>query len=42
VAQDEGALAAKLRRCWEVERRLKSGGAAHAEMAALVTELCNA
>jgi DNA polymerase III subunit delta len=42
VAQDALALAAKLGRCWEVERRLKSSGAIHAEMAALVTELCNA
>jgi len=42
VAQRGPALAAKLRRCWEVERRLKSSGAARAEMAALVTELCNA
>ncbi|MEX2146111.1 MAG: DNA polymerase III subunit delta [Candidatus Rokuibacteriota bacterium] len=31
---------ARLRRCWEVDWRLKSGGAAHAEMAALVAELC--
>jgi DNA polymerase-3 subunit delta len=30
----------KLERCWEVERRLKSGGEASAEMAALVAELC--
>jgi len=42
VAQSDTALAAKLRRCWEVERRLKSSGVARAEMAALVTELCNA
>lgn len=28
-----------LRRCWEVEKRLKSGGEARAELAALVTEL---
>jgi DNA polymerase III delta subunit len=42
VAQSDTALAAKLRRCWEVERRLKSSGVASAEMAALVTELCNA
>jgi len=42
MAQSDTALAARLRRCWEVELRLKSSGAAHAEMAALVTELCNA
>jgi DNA polymerase III delta subunit len=33
-------LARRLRRCWEVETRLKSGGAARAEMSALVAELC--
>ncbi|MBI1733796.1 MAG: DNA polymerase III subunit delta [Candidatus Rokubacteria bacterium] len=33
-------LAEKLRRCWDVERRLKSGGEPHAELAALVGELC--
>lgn len=33
-------LARVLRRCWEVERRLKSGGQARAELAALVAELC--
>jgi DNA polymerase-3 subunit delta len=42
VAQSEAALTARLRRCWEVERSLKSSGAAHAEMAVLVAELCNA
>ena len=42
VAQSGPALAAKLRRCWEVERQLKSSGVARAEMAVLVTELCNA
>lgn len=31
---------ARLRRCWEVEWRLKSGGAARAEMTALVAALC--
>jgi DNA polymerase-3 subunit delta len=41
VAQSGPALVAKLRRCWDVEWRLKSSGAARAEMAALVTELCN-
>ena len=30
----------KLRRCWDVERRLKSGGIARAEMTTLVAELC--
>ena len=45
VARAAGALPAaglarRLRRCWEVEDRLKSGGAARAEMTALVTELC--
>ena len=33
-------LAEKLRRCWDVERRLKSGGEARAELATLVGELC--
>jgi DNA polymerase-3 subunit delta len=33
------ALAARLRRCWEVERRLKSGGHARSELAALVAEM---
>jgi len=42
VGHSEAAVVARLRRCWEVERSLKSGGAAHAEMAMLVTELCNA
>jgi DNA polymerase III delta subunit len=31
---------ARLRRCWDVEWRLKSGGAARAEMTALVADLC--
>lgn len=34
------ALSRRLSRCWEVERRLKSGGDARAEMTALVAELC--
>jgi DNA polymerase III delta subunit len=34
------ALAAKLQRCYDVERRLKSGGEARAELTALVVELC--
>jgi DNA polymerase-3 subunit delta len=33
------SLARKLRRCWEVEQRLKSRGEPRAEMAALVAEL---
>ena len=41
VAESGAALATKLRRCWEVELRLKSSGIPRAEMAALVTELCN-
>lgn len=40
TAQSPPALARKLRRCWEVEQRLKSSGEPGAEMAALVTELC--
>ncbi|MBI4172943.1 MAG: DNA polymerase III subunit delta [Actinobacteria bacterium] len=34
------ALAKKLERCWEVERRVKSSGESRAELAALVAELC--
>jgi len=36
----EGLFAWKLRRCWDAERRLKSGGEPWAEMAALVADLC--
>jgi DNA polymerase-3 subunit delta len=36
------ALGRKLRRCWEVERALKSGGESRAEMALLVSDLCDA
>lgn len=36
------APSAKLGRCWEVERRLKSGGEARAELTALVADLCGA
>jgi len=36
----ESRLAWKLRRCWDVERRLKSSGEPQAEMAALVADLC--
>lgn len=42
MAQTPGALAGKLVRCWQVEWRLKSGGLARAELAALVTELARA
>lgn len=34
------ALARKLERCWEVERRVKSSGEPRAELAALVAGLC--
>jgi len=34
-------LPEQLRRCWEVERRLKSGGEARGEMTALVARLCS-
>ncbi len=34
-------LARDLRRCWEVERRVKSSGAPRAELTALVAELCS-
>jgi DNA polymerase-3 subunit delta len=34
-------LRATLERCWEVERRLKSGGHAASELAVLVAELCS-
>ena len=40
--ESSAALAAKLRRCWEVERALKSGGEARTEMALLVSDLCGA
>ena len=36
------ALGRKLRRCWEVERALKSGGESRAELALLVSDLCDA
>jgi DNA polymerase-3 subunit delta len=35
-------LGRKLRRCWEVERALKSGGESRAEMTLLVSDLCDA
>lgn len=37
---DAGALPRRLARCWEVERRLKSGGDARTELTGLVAELC--
>jgi len=40
--ESSAPLAAKLRRCWEVERALKSGGEPRAEMALLVSDLCGA
>jgi DNA polymerase III subunit delta len=40
TATSTATLAAHLKRCWDVERRLKSGGDAHAELATLVGELC--
>ena len=33
-------LARRLERCWEAERRLKSSGEPHAELTALVADLC--
>ena len=36
----EAHFAWKLRRCWDVERRLKSSGEPRAEMVALVADLC--
>jgi DNA polymerase-3 subunit delta len=42
MAQTPDALAGRLTRCWQVEWRLKSGGAPRAELVALVTELARA
>jgi len=42
TTQTADVLAGKLVRCWRAEQRLKSGGEARAEMAALVAELCGA
>jgi DNA polymerase III delta subunit len=39
MAQSADALSSKLARCWDAERRLKSGGDPRAEMTALVAEL---
>jgi len=33
-------LARRLERCWEAERRIKSSGEPHAELTALVVDLC--
>ena len=41
-AESPAALGEKLRRCWEVERALKSSGEPRAELALLVSELCAA
>jgi DNA polymerase III subunit delta len=41
-AERPAALGEKLRRCWEVERALKSSGEPRAELALLVSELCAA
>lgn len=35
-----GDLAERLERCWQVERRIKSGGEPRAEMAVLIADLC--
>lgn len=40
TAVPETTLARRLERCWQVERRLKSGGEPRAEMTALVLDLC--
>lgn len=42
TAQPRETFATRLARCWEAERRVKSGGEPHAELAALVAELCGA
>jgi hypothetical protein len=34
------AAARQLARCWDVERRLKLGGAARPELSLLVADLC--
>lgn len=41
-AESPAALGRKLRRCWEVEKALKSSGEPRAELALLVSELCAA
>ena len=40
AAAPAGVLARRLERCWEAERRLKSSGEPHAELTALVLDLC--
>lgn len=40
AAAPAATLARRLERCWEAERRLKSGGDARAELTALVLDLC--
>jgi hypothetical protein len=40
AAQGGEAAPARLERCWEAERRVKSGGDARAELTALVVALC--
>ena len=40
AAAPAGVLARRLERCWEAERRLKSSGEPHAELTALVFDLC--
>jgi DNA polymerase III subunit delta len=40
AAAPAGVLARRLERCWEAERRLKSSGEPHAELSALVVDLC--
>lgn len=39
--ESPASLGGKLRRCWEVERALKSSGEPQAELAVLVSELCS-
>jgi DNA polymerase-3 subunit delta len=39
-SESPASLGGKLRRCWEVERALKSSGEPRAELAVLVSELC--
>ena len=41
-AESPASLGDKLRRCWEVEGKLKSSGEPRAELAVLVSELCGA
>jgi DNA polymerase III delta subunit len=41
-AESPASLGGKLRRCWDVERALKSSGEPRAELALLVSELCAA